>query len=136
KRDLVAKAAGVRVMTVHGAKGLEAPVVILADAATKPRAISDCVYFGAHNGIPFLLHCASKDDHCEASRPLRAELEARNRAEYWRNLYVAMTRAEDALHVAGTLPGKTKIEDTWHGAIAGALDEHGETLPDHRGAVL
>ena len=30
-------ARGVRVMTVHGAKGLEAPIVILADAATKPR---------------------------------------------------------------------------------------------------
>lgn len=136
KRDLVAKAAGVRVMTVHGAKGLEAPVVILADAAAKPRPVSDCVYFGAHQGTQFLLYCANKDNHCERSKPLRADLEARGRAEYWRNLYVAMTRAEEALHVAGTLPGNTKIEETWHGAISGALAGASDTITDHRGDVL
>src|SRR5690606_29587050 len=66
----------------------------------------------------------------------RDALEARNRAEYWRNLYVAMTRAEEALHVAGTLPGRTDIAETWHGAIAGALHQESETVPDHRGEVL
>lgn len=136
KRDLVTKAAGVRVMTVHGAKGLEAPVVILADAATKPRAVSDCVFFGTHGGLPFLLYCGGKDNHCAASLPLRDEIEERNLAEYWRNLYVAMTRAEEALHVAGTLDSRTKIEETWHGVIASALGEEAETIADRRGEVL
>ncbi len=136
KRDLVAKAAGVRVMTVHGAKGLEAPVVILADAATKPRAVSDCVFFGTHDGDAFLLYCPSKDHHCEASRPLRAEVEARNIAEYWRNLYVGMTRAEEALHIAGTLDSRTKVEETWFGAVSDALEDESATISDHRGEVL
>ena len=136
KRDLVARAAGVRVMTVHGAKGLEAPVVILADAATKPRPVSDSVYFGAHRGAPFLVHCSGRSNHCAATLPLRAELETRNRAEYWRTLYVAMTRAEEALHVAGTLGEKTRIEDTWYGAVAQALGAASETVSDARGAVL
>ncbi|WP_417578741.1 double-strand break repair helicase AddA [Pelagibacterium sp.] len=136
KRDLVAKAAGVRVMTVHGAKGLEAPVVILADAATKPRAVSDAVFFGRHDGAHFLLYCPSKDYHCDASRPLRAEIEDRNIAEYWRNLYVGMTRAEEALHIAGTLDSRTKLEETWMGAVSGALGEHSAKISDHRGDVL
>ncbi|WP_332712936.1 double-strand break repair helicase AddA [Pelagibacterium mangrovi] len=136
KRDLVAKAAGVRVMTVHGAKGLEAPVVILADAASKPRAVSDSVYFGVHDAVPFLLYCSSKDNHCGASLPLRAEIEARSLAEYWRNLYVAMTRAEEGLHVAGTLDLRTKAEETWHGAISAALAADSQAITDHRGEVL
>jgi ATP-dependent helicase/nuclease subunit A len=136
KRDLVTKAAGVRVMTVHGAKGLEAPVVILADAATKPRAVSDAVFFGTHGGNGFVLYCPSKDYHCDASRPLRAEVEARNIAEYWRNLYVGMTRAEEALHIAGTLDTRTKVEETWFGAVSGALGELSATIADHRGDVL
>ncbi|WP_338608245.1 double-strand break repair helicase AddA [Pelagibacterium nitratireducens] len=136
KRDLVARAGGVRVMTVHGAKGLEAPVVILADAATKPRAVSDAVFFGTRDGAAFLLYCPSKDSHCDASRPLRAEVEARNVAEYWRNLYVGMTRAEEALHIAGTLDSRTKVEETWFGAVSGALGDESATVCDHRGDVL
>ncbi|WMT87264.1 double-strand break repair helicase AddA [Pelagibacterium sp. 26DY04] len=136
KRDLVAKAAGVRVMTVHGAKGLEAPVVILADAASKPRAASDSVYFGEQDDVPFLLYCANKDNHCQASLPLRDEVEARGLAEYWRNLYVAMTRAEEGLHIAGTRDMRTRIEETWHGAITAALAEESETVTDARGEVL
>lgn len=136
KRDLVAKAAGVRVMTVHGAKGLEAPVVILADAASKPRAVSDCIYFGTQDGNPFLLYCGNKDNHSQTSLPLRAEVEARGMAEYWRNLYVAMTRAEEGLHIAGTLDSRTKVEETWHGAISAALGELSETVADGRGEVL
>ena len=39
KRDPSAPSNAVRVMTVHGAKGLEAPVVILADATSDPAKI-------------------------------------------------------------------------------------------------
>lgn len=136
KRDLAANAAGVRVMTVHGAKGLEAPIVILADAATKPKGVSDTVYFGSHNGAQFLLYCPNKDAHCAASLPLRGELEIRAQSEYWRNLYVAMTRAEDALYVAGVKAETTKIEETWHGAIRMALESQSETLLDANGEPL
>ncbi|WP_158541581.1 double-strand break repair helicase AddA [Pelagibacterium lacus] len=134
KRDLAAKAAGVRIMTVHGAKGLEAPVVILADAASKPRGINDTVYFGTHAGAPFLLFCPNRDSHCAASQPLRQALEARGMAEYWRNLYVAMTRAEDRLYVAG-VKGQAKLEETWHGAVSQALGEHAEPVADFEGAL-
>lgn len=130
KRDLVQKAAGVRLMTVHGAKGLEAPIVFLADATGTPPPVRDCVFFAEHQGRPFLAYCAKKDNHCEASAPLRAAVEARQNAEYWRNLYVAMTRAEDGLYVTGPLKANGKTEGSWYGALKEALSPGAQSVSD------
>ncbi|MCD7058582.1 double-strand break repair helicase AddA [Pelagibacterium xiamenense] len=130
KRDLVQKAAGVRLMTVHGAKGLEAPIVFLADATGTPPAVKDCIFFSSEGGHPFLLFCPKKDDHSTASAPLREAVQARQNAEYWRNLYVAMTRAEDALYVTGPLKAKGKTEGTWYGVLSEALAAKGELSTD------
>ncbi|WP_157969946.1 double-strand break repair helicase AddA [Pelagibacterium sediminicola] len=134
KRDLVAKTSGVRVMTVHGAKGLEAPLVILADSAAKPPPVKDCVFAGPPDA-PFLLYCPSKDNHCAASLPLREAVSARQDAEYWRNLYVAMTRAEDGLVLAGCLARPTTDVDkaltgSWLGAARDAFAKDAATLLD------
>ncbi|WP_164730616.1 double-strand break repair helicase AddA [Pelagibacterium montanilacus] len=121
KRDLAERSAGVRVMTVHGAKGLESPIVILADAAGVPPSVKRQVFFEAPGrGAPFMLYCGGdKDRHSTASAPLREREAERQQAEYWRNLYVGMTRAEDLLIVAGhTTRGADK---SWHSAISAAL---------------
>lgn len=121
----------VRVMTVHGAKGLQAPIVILADALTTlnerrpllPMALDD---FG---DVPFWL--ARK---AAAVGPLGAALVAdrqKTSREFWRLFYVAMTRAEDQLFIGGWLPKKGSVEGSWHSHVKTVLVDMGvDWLPD------
>ena len=136
-RELSGSSAGVRVMTVHGAKGLEAPIVILADAAGKPqgRQLAKPVLIDAAEGL--FIHASGRKDHHPATLPLRQKEEDAQWAEYWRKLYVAMTRAEDELYVTGALtPSRTaesQIAGTWYEAIEQALTPHSELERDAAG---
>ncbi len=125
KRELGDTGAGVRVMTIHGAKGLEAPVVILADATSKPQGsqTNRSLYFAGQDEPPLLLLASRRDQHTEETI---GYFDAEQRAqmdEYWRKLYVGMTRAEDELHIAGIVRERTKLEETWYGTVADALEE-------------
>src|SRR6202035_550245 len=104
KRDMEMTRAEVRVMTVHGAKGLEAPVVILADTTTPPQ--------GAHpprlldlpqrrGAPPCIAWAGPKADDGPALAKARAAALAENEDEHRRLLYVAMTRAAERLIVCG-----------------------------------
>jgi ATP-dependent helicase/nuclease subunit A len=123
KRELSETGNGVRVMTVHGAKGLEAPIVILADAASKPqgRLVNKPVYVLDRAPGPFLVHASGRSQHTPDSIPVRDAVEAALLQEYWRKLYVAMTRAEDELYVTGALTQIGKIDGTWYEKIDTAL---------------
>lgn len=140
KRELPEAGAGVRVMTVHGAKGLEAPIVILADAATKQRKqmIGKPVYLLAEAPGPLLIHASGSADHIDATLPIKQETDDNLEREYWRKLYVAMTRAEDELYVTGALtPGSDaarQLEGSWYEAIDTALRPFGESQIDATGA--
>jgi ATP-dependent helicase/nuclease subunit A len=99
KRDQDRGEGAVRVMTVHGAKGLEAPVVILPDTCTTPRHgrfDKDLLQAGE---TPLWKIETRRDD------PVRAAARAAGREErmreYRRLLYVALTRARDRLYVCG-----------------------------------
>lgn len=106
KREAGASADLVRVMTVHGSKGLQAPIVILADATGNPDAgmaglldLADPMDAGRRIPLPSL-----REE--ERAGRIAAEHEARKVAEseeHWRLLYVAMTRAEEALFIGGAL---------------------------------
>jgi ATP-dependent helicase/nuclease subunit A len=122
KRELEAESGAVRVMTVHGAKGLEAPVVILPDctgpASDKP---DDGLIFDAEMG-PFVVRGAKGDD--DATAKARAVHEERMEGEHWRLLYVAMTRARDRLVVCGAQHGNSKAGETpvsWRAAVETAM---------------
>lgn len=134
RRELSETAAGVRVMTVHGAKGLEAPIVILADAASKQDGsrLGKPVYLVSDARGPLLVHAAARADHVPQTFNLREADEAAQKAEYWRKLYVGMTRAEDELYLTGFLtPGRDadgQIEGTWYEAVAGALAAASEII--------
>ena len=127
-RELSEAGGGVRVMTVHGAKGLEAPIVILADAATKPAGIQvrSSVHIDVHEHL--FVHASRKDSHVPESDPYRVRYEEAQMAEYWRKLYVAMTRAEDELYVTGTLTKTGKLDGTWYEAIEQALAPEAEVV--------
>ena len=130
RRELAEAGGGVRVMTVHGAKGLEAPIVILADAASKPEPsqIGKPLYIAPTPRGPVLVHASARRDHVPATLALREADEANLRDEYWRKLYVGMTRAEDELYVTGTLTRTGSIESTWYEAIETALRPHADIL--------
>ncbi len=130
KRETGKAGALVRVMTVHGSKGLQAPIVILADAADNPdrshgEAIDLIDPASELSGdmdvrrIPLPgLRKAEKLGRiaAEAAKTAKAE-----REEHWRLLYVAMTRAEEALFIGGSLgPKETEpAPDSWYARLAG-----------------
>jgi len=101
----------VRVMTVHGAKGLEAPVVILADATADPSRLGrtpltvelDVEPWGK---VPLLR--PKKDERCSPFNEIIVDQESRDLQEHWRLLYVALTRAADRLIVSGVEPRSKK----------------------------
>lgn len=119
----------VRLLTVHGSKGLQAPVVILADAAANPNrpgARDRLDWTGPEGALPLIPPRAT-----ERMPALAAALEtaqAEEREEHWRLLYVGMTRAEERLIVAGALGAREKgivPEQSWHGAIGRAMQAMG-----------
>ena len=106
----------VRVMTAHGAKGLQAPVVILADAAADPDAQPRELLLWEHPDLPEKLP-VFPPRKAEAGAVLGGVAEAerlRERQEHWRLFYVAATRAEERLVIAGAPPRGKVPETSWY----------------------
>jgi ATP-dependent helicase/nuclease subunit A len=120
----------VRVMTAHGAKGLQAPVVILADATTDPAANRRNRLDWKVEGLdaPLPLFRPRKEELAGSLANDLAEAERRDREEHWRLLYVAMTRAEERLYVGGALGTRAKgvpPADSWYAAVGRGLNALG-----------
>ena len=130
QRDPGQQANEVRVMTVHGAKGLEAPVVILADATADPARLGrtpltvDIEVEGA--GVAPLLR-PKKDERCAPFEEIILGEEKRDLEEHMRLLYVALTRAADRLIVGGVRPKERKDGadprpvNCWHRIVEQAM---------------
>jgi len=129
-----AEAAGdvVRVMTVHGAKGLEAPLVILPDTASLPPD-QDRLHWtrDSATGAEVFLWAPNKDLVCAAVERLRAAERAKREEEYNRLLYVALTRARDHLLVCGWQPHGEIAPNAWYAQIEAGLREAGATAEPH-----
>lgn len=119
KREMDAPRGEVRLMTVHGAKGLEAPVVFLPDTVSLPDA-KRAPIFETPAGI--VLGPFRKPDDCEKTDRLRQERQARDHQEYMRLLYVAMTRARDRLVICGVKPKRDLRPECWYRAATAAFD--------------
>jgi len=120
KREAEAAGGLVRIMTVHGAKGLEAPLVILPDTTAAPRSRSGLIFPAA--SLPFFL--ASKVGAGRFARDACAVAERFNQEEENRLLYVALTRAQDQLLVCGTEPSRGALDERcWYSAIARGFAE-------------
>ena len=129
KRDMEIRRDEVRVMTVHGAKGLEASVVFLVDTTTSPTDTQrqNLIALSHGNADPHaskvVVWAGNKAGDIESVAAARALMKEETEDEYRRLLYVAMTRAADRLIVGGVLPGNRKsVRDlSWYDMIAKGL---------------
>jgi ATP-dependent helicase/nuclease subunit A len=124
KRDMETSADAVRVMTVHAAKGLEAPIVFLPDTCTAPTGRHDPKLFllePEQPGEPPLIAWSPRTAEDPAAvSAARAAARAAAAGEHRRLLYVAMTRAAERLIIAGSHGVAGKARDCWHDmAVAG-----------------
>ncbi|WP_068085121.1 double-strand break repair helicase AddA [Polycladidibacter stylochi] len=127
KRELNAVTGQVRIMTVHGSKGLEAPFVILVDSCAKPVS-------SQHNPVvlekeraqksvaaPSLVWLPAKENQTGWHKDALEKLHDAEREEYRRLLYVALTRAKDRLVVCGWQPKSGAAADCWYQLVYNGL---------------
>ncbi|MFQ5773734.1 MAG: double-strand break repair helicase AddA [Kiloniellaceae bacterium] len=125
KRDMEHGQDAVRVLTVHGAKGLQAPVVILPDTMQTPKAKSG-LFWLEEDGGGLALWLMRKDYDGEAATRARAAAQAAQDQEHRRLLYVALTRAEDRLYVCGWAMKNAAPDGCWYKLVEAALAGAGE----------
>jgi ATP-dependent helicase/nuclease subunit A len=125
KRDLDQGEGAVRIMTVHGAKGLQAPILFLPDTLQKPRRRPALLWLDGELPLwPFKAGLCGDVAAAQAGQDLARD------AEYRRLLYVAMTRAEDRLTVCGYNGRQTAPADCWYALVRDALAPLAETVED------
>ena len=125
KRQMEEAGREVRIMTVHSSKGLQAPIVFMPDTLYRngggPREDNNLLWPN-RTGYAYPLYAPRKDDRSAAFNAAKDDIDAKERAEYNRLLYVALTRAEDELYIcgAGSVPKNHRdsryhvIEDAFH----------------------
>jgi ATP-dependent helicase/nuclease subunit A len=124
KRDLEITSDAVRVMTVHGAKGLEAPLVVLADTTAMPDGRLDERLMDFDDDV--FVWVGRKDADSARMVDARACAADAREAEYRRLLYVALTRAADALVVCGAENAREKVKPgSWYCLVRDALEATG-----------
>lgn len=130
KREAEGALSAVRVMTAHGAKGLQAPLVILADATADPDATRGrtLMWPPEPGADPIPVFPPRSAERAGAIEDAVATAATRERQEHWRLFYVAATRAEERLVIAGSLSAKWNGEvppASWHAAATQAFDALG-----------
>ena len=125
KREAEAAGNLVRIMTVHGAKGLQAPLVIVPDTSALPKDDGSIVWADdAVTGRAVPLWAPRKEFRCNALDQLRTASRQRQMEEHNRLLYVALTRAEDRLLVCGW-QARTVKDECWHSLVRRGFEAMG-----------
>ncbi len=125
KREMDKSAGEVRIMTVHGAKGLEANIVFLADAVDIPSNNRGGQILRApfdQTSLPTLLWSLpgmAEAPEVEAWKDVEKDKALQERH---RLLYVAMTRARDELYICGARGKNSPSTESWYHVISSALD--------------
>ena len=132
KRDLeAAERDEVRIMTIHGAKGLQAPLVILPDTGQEQKSNSSPKLFWHHAAqyAPMPLWLPSAKLLEKKMTALQDIWQQEQQAEYHRLLYVALTRAEDQLIICGYGAKKASAPISWYNLVKNGVDALYADLP-------
>lgn len=142
KRDMEQGRNEVRIMTVHGAKGLEAEIVFMPDT---------CSTRGSQTSQSILEITPRPDDadtdqqlvwslpgtkQQEVINEARGDMSDADREEYNRLLYVAMTRARDRLYVCGFESKRGRDRGCWYDLVFEGLSGHLVEAQSHRGETV
>jgi ATP-dependent helicase/nuclease subunit A len=125
KRDMEQAGDTVRILTSHSAKGLQAPVVYLSDLVGLPDLTKDTRLLSLpsqHSGEPDIPIWASTAKGVSDVEAAKLDVRARQLSEYKRLLYVALTRAEDELYVAGWRGPREPDPECWYSLISEGFD--------------
>jgi len=142
RRDMEQGGDQVRVMTVHGAKGLQANIVILPDTCTMPKGSGGPVIH-VPRGAPgafgeCLVWAGAEAGRLPAVDQVRRAATDAETAESYRLLYVAMTRACDRLYVTGfeNRTARGRDDRCWYETVRDALDGVAEKVADMDGQAI
>ena len=119
----------VRITTIHSAKGLQSPVVMLPDCCYnfgQLLSAKEEISWINFSGNIFPIWCGKKSDENQLLKKHRQEKLREAKEEYLRLLYVAMTRAEDELYIGGF--GNAKDPECWYGVVKSSLNSDGIIL--------
>lgn len=123
KRDMENENDSVRIMTVHSSKGLQAPIVFLSDIVSTPDTAKDArilPFKGQDEMQAEFLLWTTAGKNLPLIADMKSALKKKVFAEYHRLLYVALTRAEDRLYVAGWQgPREPEVESWYKSLVAG-----------------
>jgi ATP-dependent helicase/nuclease subunit A len=121
----------VRIMTVHGAKGLQAPIVFLPDTVKKlhdhNKGRVRLLWPEDETGVPLWSSRAEFDAPVYAA--LQQAAQERQEEEYRRLLYVALTRAEDRLYICGHHGVRKPKPDCWYSLVADGFPVAAQEIP-------
>jgi ATP-dependent helicase/nuclease subunit A len=133
KRDLDQAARDeVRILTVHGAKGREAPIVFLPDTLQMPVKTPAILWDDAD--MPLWL--VARDAPPRAAQAALDAAKRKRDQEYRRLLYVAMTRAADRLYVCGWQTKRPPPAGNWHALVKAGLEAAGAASFDFENEAL
>ncbi|RMF11031.1 MAG: double-strand break repair helicase AddA, partial [Alphaproteobacteria bacterium] len=123
KRDMDQGRDQVRVMTVHGAKGLQAPIVFLPDTCQVPSQGPRLLWIDdpMSPDKQILVWPGRRDNEAGPCADARALEKRQQDEEHLRLLYVALTRAEDQLYVCGWDTSRARPERCWYNLVAAAM---------------
>lgn len=122
KREMEEGGRQVRIMTVHGSKGLQAPIVIMPDTIDSIGGGKDSLLLWPDKtGLDVPIWAPKKDDAVTAYGSFIEKCKDQNEEERYRLLYVAMTRAADRLYIAGYMGNKRKKEGAWYEIIENSM---------------
>jgi ATP-dependent helicase/nuclease subunit A len=132
KRDLEQNGQNaVRVMTVHGAKGLQAPIVFMPDTMQVPKKGQKFYWPADPDQNHDLFIWPPKADYVEEISQQEKDLMARKQDEEQRRLlYVALTRAEDRLYICGWENKTSPPENCWYNLVRQGLEKIGAEVED------
>ena len=126
KREPDSAGDAVRVMTVHGAKGLQARLVVLPDTNSAPKRDETLLWTrDPQTGATLPFWVPRAELACTPSHRLSAAVRERQLEEHNRLLYVALTRASDRLVVCGWQGARLPPEGAWYGLCRQGFEQAG-----------